>query len=821
MKLVKKVPRLTLFIFISLFLVVITITFFFLLTVFTEKQEEILLAKREVAVTQVEKEFLEVETMLKSLSIYIQTNLDLGQLDTVLKDTESANDMIAQMYFGMPDKTYIITSGFYPPVFDITTRPWYQLAVDKQELAYTNAYIDAFFETTVMTIVLPIYDNTGDLIGILGADIKVGIITDFISTFIEKDKGYTFLIDNHSQVIAHTNLKDNSSEIKSCVDYDIPESYFLEFNGITPMIKTNGIKGKIAYSHVATSEYIIGIFMTKAELNQNIRTLTLVSLSLITLVLAILGVTTGGYLAYISKPLKALISDINAIDLKRNSNYRLDTSQKASFREARIALNSLINMSVSYQEKLQDSLEDLSLENQKFGHLLSSTSDIVFVLDTNKKYLALYGDAISVLGIRSEDIIGNSYEEALGIEYSEERNKFYQKALNGEKVLYSAEYTNKLTNETVYLENVLNPIYNHHNLIVGVVGVSRNITEQENRYKELVYISTHDYLTGLYNRKVYDEKSKELNEKEDYPFALVNLDLNGLKTINDVYGHNFGDIALIKTAEVLLKAARKIDTVFRVSGDEFTVIMPKATKEDVKEFKEKMNALSKKTKIKNIELSIALGYYIQKDNSVSLDEAKRLAENDMYHQKIISKNANKNKVVPAILKTLMDKYEHERIHANKVKELALSLGREMGLDSKALFTLGEAAMYHDIGKVSLPEDILNKPSKLTKKEYDIIKTHTSIGHDILNTSKELSKIAIYAATHHEWYDGSGYPNGLKGDKIPLYSRIIAVAGAFEYLTSNRPYRKAISLSAAIKEIQRASGTQFDPEIVDIFVKLMM
>jgi len=816
MKFTKKIPRFFIPLIVISFILIVSILFVFLSNLLRDKQMEILTVKRQLAVTEIEKDFTEVESVLTSLSSVIKQNPNDPNLLEIMDEIDQEYQTITQIYFGQTDGSYVITVDFDEPEgFDIRQRPWYLTAISAGELTYTDAYIDAVIESTIMTIAMPIYQDD-QFIGVLGADIEVDTMAQFISDFIDEDIGYAFLLDENGYVLAHSLLDSNILSLVSYQTYDLPDELLLEDEGVTRTVNTMDYKGKIAYQSITHSNFVFGIFMTNTELNQSIRTLTIVSLAVVALALAIIIVLFFSYHYGVQKPLNELITDIEKIDISKNASFRLEAHDKKGFKAARLALNRLIDMSVDYQTQLEESYEELSIENQKIELLLSSSSDIVFVLDNFKRYINIYGDTHTIFGLDKSEFIGKTHEEVFGGKYAKQREVQYDKALEGETVLYSWE--NTIDGKTYYYETVINPIFNHSHEITGIVGVARDITEQENRYKELVYISTHDYLTELYNRKVYDEKLNKLNQDQDYPFALINMDVNGLKLINDAYGHRFGDIAIKKTADILRKTVRKEDTVCRVSGDEFTVIMPKATKKEVDHFKNKLKKALRNIKIINIELSLAVGYYIQTDNKTTVDEMRKLAENNMYKQKVLERKSVKNKAISAILKTLTDKFDVEKRHSERVKNLSIEIGKALNLDEESIKALGTAAMFHDIGKISIPDEILNKPDKLTKEEYEIIKTHTTTGYDILNTADEYSDLAIHASLHHERYDGLGYPNGLKGDQIPLFSRIIAVADAYEAMTSDRPYRKKMSKEKAIQEIIDYSGTQFDPLIAKVFIE---
>jgi diguanylate cyclase len=196
------------------------------------------------------------------------------------------------------------------------------------------------------------------------------------------------------------------------------------------------------------------------------------------------------------------------------------------------------------------------------------------------------------------------------------------------------------------------------------------------------------------------------------------------------------------------------------------------------------------------------------------------AESFMYKRKILDGRSHRNNAINGILQTLTDKYDIEKRHSDGVSRYAGAIGEALAMSPDDIRELKLAGMLHDIGKITVPDAILSKPGPLTDVEYEAVKNHASRGYQILRTADEYSDLAIYCLTHHERYDGSGYPSGLKGEKIPLFSRIISVADAFEAMTSLRPYRKPLSFDEAAAELALHRGSQFDPKIVDAFLKIL-
>jgi putative nucleotidyltransferase with HDIG domain len=193
----------------------------------------------------------------------------------------------------------------------------------------------------------------------------------------------------------------------------------------------------------------------------------------------------------------------------------------------------------------------------------------------------------------------------------------------------------------------------------------------------------------------------------------------------------------------------------------------------------------------------------------------------MYRNKVTEGRSIRNKSIVAILKTLTDKFEEEEKHSKGVSELCRKMGEALNIKSDDLKELEIAGLYHDIGKIAIPDKILRKPGKLTKEEFSIVKTHTDNGYNILRAADEYSNLAEYALSHHENWDGSGYPRGLKGKEIPLYSRIIRIADAYEAMTSDRVYRKALDEDISVEEILKGSGSQFDPKLVKVFIEKVL
>lgn len=815
MKQLLKKPILLVISLMIAFLAILTIIFISLGNTISEDQTKDLILNRDLAVATVEQKFNEIETIILSVDTYITTQSDRSGLLDYLESIDDQYQLISSIYFGMPDKTMINSSGFVPtPPFDLTQRTWYQSALTTDNVIFTEAYINATDDRVIITGAYAVYD--GDtLLGVIGVDIDIRSVTSFINDITDNAGGFGFLFDKNNNVIAHP--EQNMNVILESIEvYSIPISSFTEQIGITDEIAIDDVKGVVAYDTIANTNFTLGLFKTSSQLHQEQNFFRFISLVILALLFGVGSVIVFVYKYFISKPLNNLILDIKKIETKDSYNYRFPANKKVGFRDARHALNDLLDMTVAYQKQAQQSLEELSYSNQKYNLLLESASDIVFLVDKDMKYLEIFGKGLTLLNRKEKDFIGKTYAEVFTKNASSERDQKYQLAFSGKKTIYTWKYDED--NQHIVFETAISPLYDTDNNIIGAVGVSRDITEQQLRYDRVLYISTHDSLTNLYNRRYYIEQLELMDMEHQYPFAVLNCDVNGLKIINDAYGHATGDIALIKTAEILSKHCPKEAIVSRVSGDEFTVILPNSDHDKTQKVVDKLLQNFSRIHISNINLSVAIGFFIKEDDSIDTDEVRKLAENDMFRHKISERKSVKNKAISAILKTLTEKYNAEKIHSDRVSEISYSIGKALKLSTGELKDLGTAALFHDIGKISIPDAIINKPGKLTDDEYEIIKTHTDIGYEILHAADEYSDLAIYASSHHERIDGKGYPKGLKGDEIPFFSRIIAIADSYEAMTSDRPYRKKLSQEYAISELRKYAGTQFDYDLTKLFVE---
>lgn len=351
-----------------------------------------------------------------------------------------------------------------------------------------------------------------------------------------------------------------------------------------------------------------------------------------------------------------------------------------------------------------------------------------------------------------------------------------------------------------------------------IIGTVQDITEYKESANEILYLSYHDTLTDLYNRRYYEEEIKRVDKEKNLPISVIIGDVNGLKVMNDAFGHAMGDELLIKAAAVIKNACRRYDVAARWGGDEFVLLLPKTASDEAEKMIGSIKKQAADIFVCDIPLSISFGWDTKGTADVSILQVLKNAEDLMYKNKVAEKKGMRSNTITTILSALHEKSPREEQHSARVSELCQSIGKAMSLPEMQISMLQTAGLLHDIGKIAIDEDILNKPGKLNPREWEDIKRHPDIGYRILGSSYDMLELAECILAHHERWDGTGYPKGLKGSEIPTEARIIAVADTYDAMTSERPYRHALSQQKALDEILRCAGTQFDPDIARVFVE---
>lgn len=358
--------------------------------------------------------------------------------------------------------------------------------------------------------------------------------------------------------------------------------------------------------------------------------------------------------------------------------------------------------------------------------------------------------------------------------------------------------------------------------IDGVLINYHDISERRQREEKIFYLSYHDVLTGLFNRAFFAEECIRLNTRQMLPISIIMGDVNGLKLTNDAFGHDKGDELIKEVANILRKCCRSEDIIARIGGDEFSILLPQTTDEQVKEICGRIYAECVKyrndTDRKTFYPSISLGYATKTELHVSIDSLQKEAEDFMYRRKLLEQKSMHSSLISSIRATMNERSHETEEHSERMILLSVAVGKILHLTDGQLFELDLLSRLHDIGKISIEEYILSRPGELTRNEWSKVKLHPEVGCRIAQSSPDLIGIAYYILCHHERWDGNGYPQNLSGENIPLLSRIISIVDSYDAMTQDRPYRKAMTKFDAVAEIKAQAGSQFDPTLARIFVE---
>ncbi len=474
---------------------------------------------------------------------------------------------------------------------------------------------------------------------------------------------------------------------------------------------------------------------------------------------------------------------------------------------------------ISGRKKAED---DLRQSEERFRGILATMEEGYYEVNLEGDLTFCNESTAKMLGYEVTQLKGKNFKELC--ENPEEVYRKFNMVYKSQKAKHSvAVKLLRKDNVLIYGEFSVTPIVEKKGVVTGFRGVIRDITERQRFEEQLKYIGMHDQLTDLYNRVFFENELIRLENSREYPVTIFSVDLDGLKLINDSMGHSQGDEMLVACAVVLQNAVRSTDIITRVGGDEFAIISPRTPAERGVKV---LGRIRKALKLFNderrtrIPLSFSVGFATAEDKSKPLLDVYKEADNIMYNDKIRKSVNAGSQIVKTLMVALGERDFIAEGHARRMEQYCLMMGKKINLSDKQLSNLSLLAQVHDIGKVGIPDTILFKKDSLTNEEWRTMRQHAEKGYRIAISSMELADIADFILKHHEKWTGDGYPMGICEEEIPLECRILAVADAYDAMTNDRPYRKAMGNEEAIAELERCSGSHFDPEIVKAFLGIL-
>lgn len=484
-----------------------------------------------------------------------------------------------------------------------------------------------------------------------------------------------------------------------------------------------------------------------------------------------------------------------------------------------------IYAALTKNRELKEANTALAENKNQLRLILDSTAEAIFGVDMENKCTFCNACCLKILGLESEtEIIGKDIHNLIhskridGSPLPRTECNIIRTCMEGMAIHSEDEVFWRADGTSFSVEYNSFPQYKNGELVGAVVTFVDN-TLKKMHEQQIAYYSSHDSLTGLLNRSYFESRLRSLDIKNNLPISVIMGDLNGLKLTNDIFGHVAGDELLIKTAKILSETCRDEDIIARLGGDEYIILLPKTKNADAMQIISRIHDALSKENVNALKCSMSLGCDTKTEISKNIKATIKNAENQMYKEKTLNRQKVNSDMMNAVIMLLYKKNEREEQHSETVSDWCRSIGEAIGLTETEIAKLRSAGFLHDIGKICIPDKILSKKGERTKEEEIEYMQHPIIGYRIMNLFDNTLNLAEGVFSHHERWDGKGFPRGLKGGEIPLMARIIAVADSYDNLLNNRQGR-ALSRKEAAAKLKKEAGTRLDPNLVDVFVNMM-
>lgn len=734
--------------------------------------------------------------------------------------------------------------------FDPRTRDWYRAAKETGKPVFSRIYRHFIMRDLALSAAYPVRNRDGSFRGVLGTHITLSRINGFLKDVVETEGALAVIAERGTGTLVANSwgapnfdvsadggfrrrtIRDAGSDILGAA-----LEKFVKDKDASPFLS-----GRDGGFYVSVAEYrkngldwillsAIPERFLAAGVERSIR-LTVV------MILVCLAVSIAVYMrvAHVFlKPVDELIETTERFsggDLSRRAAVRREDEIgriALSFNRMADTIAGLVSgLEETVDERtgqLREANDALNESRDRLRLILDSAAEGIYGIDTNGACTFCNASCLRMLGyVRESDLIGRNMHDAIhhsrrdGTPIPPQECRIFRAFRSGEGVHVDDEVFWKADGSCFDVEYYSYPQFCDGEIVGAVVTFLDNAERRENE-ERIGYLNRHDVLTGLSNRMSFESELRRIDVPENLPVAIVFGDVNGLKLTNDIFGHAAGDELLRKAAAILRRVCREEDVVSRVGGDEFAILLAKTGPEEAARIVERIGREFSKEKISAIKASISVGFDTKTEARQSIDETLKNAEDAMYRAKTLDRKAVASDMIRTIVETFQSENPGEERHSLLVSDLCREIGTAMGMPETEIRKLREIGLLHDIGKIILNDGMGRGRAPRTKEEIGRFQQHPVVGFRILTLFDETLDLADGVLNHHENWDGSGYPRGIRGVEIPLASRIVRIAESFASMTDAERGRP-LGREEALARIRKGAGTIFDPEIVEVFARVV-
>lgn len=762
------------------------------------------------------------DKMLDAADFISRYPTDEQQIEEYLISKLMRSESFSVLFFATEQNKVINSMDWIQPEgFEPSERPWYFNAVQRQNVVMSGPHPDLNTGLPVISFSKVVNDENGKFLGVVGGNIDLEEISNALKLTESKGNDISVILDEKtkkiiicSNIVSQIDFPFNAEDLQLVLEPTLDESLGND------TIFINGNEAKVSYNHIDNTDWVVAsvIMLNDAMAIKEEFQDWYIAMMIIWVASFLIKL----YLVQknVVNPLYKLQESIQKLDIEEQDVYRIEDSELKELNVLRDKLNSMLDKTRGYINTIQDDRKHMTSLIRDREALFKNSPNPIVIFDERHRIIDINKPFSDVFGYDLHEIVGKELDSLLSkdndMSYAQQLTNrvFSGLEVNGEGI----RYTKDGTGIDVSITGV--PILKDGE-IIGGYGMYLDISDRKNVEKEILNMSYNDQLTGVYNRRFFEEEIKRLDSTRNLPISIVMIDVNGLKLINDAFGHKKGDDVLVKIAQAIKDSCRESEIVARYGGDEFVMLLPKTTTEAAEKIVERIKAKSDiKNKNEPIYLSFAAGIATKKEADQDIFEVLKHADDLMYEKKLHESPFTRGNLIKTLIRALYNKNNLEEEHGKRVSEMSTRVGEALGYDEEKLDRLKTLGLIHDIGKVGIEENTLNKKESLSEQEWKNMKKHTEIGFRIVSEIEEMADLAQYVLLHHERYDGKGYPKKLRGKDIPEFARIISVVDAYDTMTNDTAYRKRMSIGEAVSELRKNAGTQFDPEIIDIMIRIL-